>query len=97
MEQNKSHPKRGAIAKCSLGRIGLITSESPVPVTYNDGNKGTSWVGIQLTDGEVEGVGGDTGKIIKQKIGDVWMSREPKVICYIDDIIEFIEENFNNI
>ena len=80
-------PKKGAIAFCSLNRLGLITSETPIEVTYNDGNKGISWVGIQLTDGQVSGVGGDKGKIIKQKVGDPWMTRKPKVIAYLDDVI----------
>lgn len=79
-------PKRGAIALCSLGRLGLITCDEPQEVTYNDGNIGISWVGIQLTDGEVQGVGGDKGKTIKQVIGQTWMSRNPKVIGYIQDI-----------
>ena len=80
-------PRKNAIAICSLNRIGLITSETPIDVTYNDGNKGVSWVGIQLTDGEVMGIGGDKGKIIKQKIGDPWMSKNPKVIGYLDEIL----------
>lgn len=89
-------PRRGAVARCSLGRLGVITSDSMVEVTYGDGKKGFSWVGIQLTDGEVNGVGGHEGRIIKQKVGDVWMSRTPNVICYVDDIVELLEENFNS-
>ena len=85
--------KKGAIAICSLGRVGLITSEKPIKVTYNDGNKGVSWVGIQLTDGEVRGVGGDKGKVIKQKVGDPWMSRNPKVIGHINQAITQAEKN----
>jgi hypothetical protein len=81
-------PRKGAIAYCSLNRLGLITSETPVDVVYNDGNKGVSWVGIQLTDGEVEGIGGDKGKIIKQKVGDPWMSRNPRVVTYIENITD---------
>jgi len=84
---------KGAIAFCSLGRLGLITSETPVPVTYNDGNKGISWVGIQLTDGEVTGVGGDKGKVIKQKVGDPWMSKNPTVVGRISD---YFKEDFLN-
>lgn len=90
-------PRRGAIAYNSKNRLGLITSESMQHVKYGDNTEDFSWVGIQLTDGEVTGVGEDKGKIIKQKIGDCWMSREPKVLCYVDDVLEFIEENFNNI
>lgn len=92
--ENKQ-PKRGAIAYNSKNRLGLITSETPIPVKYVEGEEGISWVGIQLTDGEVTGVGADKDKIIKQKVGDVWMGRDPKVVCYVDDIVELIEENFN--
>lgn len=86
-------PRKGAVALCSLNRVGLITSDSPVEVTYNDGNKGISWIGIQLTDGEVMGVGGDKGKIIEQKIGDPWMSKNPNVIGYIEDILSSLEDD----
>lgn len=76
-------PEEGSIAFCSIGRLGLITSKTPIPVTYNDGNTGISWVGIQLTDGAVMGVGGDKGKVIKQNVGDVWMSKNPTVVGHV--------------
>lgn len=79
-------PRRGAIAYCSLGRLGLILSDAPMSITYHDGNVGQAWTGIQLTEGDVQGVGGDAGKTFHQKIGDQWSSRNPKVVGYIEDI-----------
>lgn len=63
-------PRKGAIAICSLGSIGLITSDEPQEVTYADGNKAVAWTGIHLTD-----------KIAP--IGSPWSSREPRVWFYI--------------
>ena len=33
-------PKKGDIAICGIGCIGLITEDAPREVTYSDGNKG---------------------------------------------------------
>lgn len=81
----KLAPRRGAIAYCSLGRLGLILCDEPQEITYHDGNKGVAWVGIQLTEGDVNGVGGDVGKVFHQKIGDPWSTRHPNVVGYIED------------
>ncbi|MFA5723970.1 MAG: hypothetical protein WC979_06950 [Candidatus Pacearchaeota archaeon] len=77
-------PRKGSIAYCSLGRLGLITSDGPQEITYNDGNKGKAWLGIQLTEGTVKGVGGDAGKEFIQIIGSGWSSRNPLVVGHID-------------
>jgi len=87
-------PRKYAIALCSLNRIGLITSDGPINVKYHDGNEGISWVGIQLTDGQVEGVGGDKGKIIQQKMGDPWMSKHPTVLAYLDEYLEKLVSDY---
>lgn len=60
--------QRGTVARCSLGRLGVITVDSPVEVTYSDGSTGTSWVGIYIEDA------GDS------KIGDPWASRTPRPV-----------------
>lgn len=73
---------------CSLGRLGLITCDEPQEITYHDGNKGVAWTGIQLTEGEVNGRGGDEGKVFHQKIGDPWSSRTPVVVGYIDQLVD---------
>lgn len=59
-------PRKGAIAVCSRGILGLITSEQPEEVEYPDGNKGVAWTGIQLDHNP----------------GAPWSSREPKVLYY---------------
>lgn len=65
---------KGAIAKCSQGFWGLITSGGPEPVTYSDGTPGVTWVGIHL------GTEDDLGEVIAA-IGDPWSSRNP-IIMY---------------
>lgn len=44
-------PRKHALALCSKGRLGVITSEGPEPVEYPDGTKGTAWTGYHLPDG----------------------------------------------
>jgi hypothetical protein len=85
MKEIKMEPRKGAIAYCRLKRLGLITSDTMVPVVYGDGTEGISWVGIQLTDGQVKGIGGNKGKVFDQKVGDEWMSKVPHVVGYIED------------
>ena len=63
-------PKRGALAFCSLGSMGIITSNKPEEVVYLDGTKGIAWVGMHLTD-----------KIAP--IGSSWSARNPVVIAYL--------------
>lgn len=61
----QSNPIKGDIAICSAGRVGLITSEEPVEITYPDGNTGVAWTGIHLAP----------------YYGAMWSSREPEVIA----------------
>ena len=63
---------KGTLAICSLGTLGLITSDEPQTVTYIDGNKGVAWTGIHLTD-----------KIAP--IGSQWSSRNPRAVGHIND------------
>lgn len=91
-DKNGKEIRKGAIALCSLNKIGLITSEIPLEVTYNDGNKGIAWVGIQLTDGIVEGIKGDKGKKFEHTIGSSWMSKNPIVLGYIENVIENLKK-----
>jgi lipoprotein-anchoring transpeptidase ErfK/SrfK len=71
-------PKIGALAICSRGMLGLIT-DGPKEVNYGDGNKGFAWTGIQLQEHVYEN--------LTVKVGDPWSSRTPKVICYVEDLI----------
>lgn len=66
-------PRKGSLAICSSGTLGVITEDKPKEVTYSDNNKGFAYVGIHLTDEICE-------------IGDIWSSRNPKVIGHVDDI-----------
>jgi len=46
-----AEPKKGAIAKCNWGTIGVIASDGLVEVTYPDGKKGMAWTGFLLDQG----------------------------------------------
>lgn len=74
-------PKRGAIAVCSRGYIGIITADEPTEITYPDGNKGSAWLGIQLTDKPPI----DADWKGQKGIGTPWSSRTPRVIGYVSD------------
>ena len=64
--------KQYAIAKCSLGVLGIITSSKMEEVTYSDGNKGVAWTGFVVEPTQIEGIKGDAGKIIDVKVGNLW-------------------------
>jgi hypothetical protein len=57
----------------------LITENNPRELSYPDGNKGFGYVGIHLTE-----------KIAA--IGSPWSSRNPKVICHVDDLVNHLRE-----
>lgn len=80
-------PRRGAIALCSLGRLGLITCDEPQEIHYQDGNVGMAWTGIQLTEGDITGVGKDKTAVVHQVVGDAWSSRTPVVVGYMDELL----------
>ena len=73
-DDEKVLPRRGSIAKCGKGTIGMITCDAPQEVTYADGNKGMAWVGVHLT----EKIG---------PIGSPWSSRNPEVIGHIEEFV----------
>ena len=75
-------PCKGAIAFCSVGRLGLITSEKPEPFTFSNGDTVVTWQGIQLT----EGLGGKN-KDYPQKVGDFWCSQNPKVVGHLNTFL----------
>jgi hypothetical protein len=68
----KEKIKKGTIAICGIGCLGLITEDEPREIFYPDGNKSTAWVGIHLTDKACE-------------IGEPWSSRNPIVVGHTDD------------
>lgn len=58
-------PARGKVAKCSMGRLGLICSDEPQEITYPDGETGKAWTGVHLEPGWE---------------GKPWSSRKPLVL-----------------
>lgn len=73
-----------ALAYCTSGLLGLITSDAPNSVTYNDGAKGTAWTGLQVTGGWIAGRGGDTGTKKFCTPGMPWSSRTPRIIARLN-------------
>ncbi len=59
-------PCAGALAVCSIGRVGVIQSMQPIEVNYDDGNKGQAWTGTCIWP--------------KEYAGSPWSSRSPTVI-----------------
>lgn len=80
-----------AVAKCSLGVKGIITSTKMEEVTYSDGNKGIAWTGFVVEPITIEGIKGDAGKIIDVRVGNLWCSKRPEVIKLLNK--EDCEEN----
>ena len=61
-----SDPRRGDLAICALGHVGVIACAKPQPVTYPDGNEGMAWVGWHIHS---------------SLQGTQWSSRNPIVIA----------------
>jgi hypothetical protein len=89
--------KRGDIATCGLGRLGLITNEMPQWVTYKvcrrclggydplPQQNCTCEKGYTFVGVYLEpGVGND-GR--EYRIGDPWASRNPRVVGHIDSLL----------
>lgn len=69
-------PRRGAMAYCSAGCLGIITSSEPQTVAYEAGNTALAWTGFHLRD--------DPG--MGYRIGSMWSSRNPRVVMYVEDV-----------
>lgn len=63
---------QGALAVCSQGILGLITSDGLQDVTYPDGTKGLAYTGIKLSG---------------LNVGEPWCSREPTVVAWVDELL----------
>lgn len=89
-------PRKYSVALCSLGVVGLITSDSKEKVIYNDGS-GLSWIGVVLEDISIN----DIGKTIHVKKFDKWSSKYPKVLFQMNesDLFSGYQDgiNFNNV
>lgn len=70
-------PKKGVVAICGAGSLGLITSNEKERVIYDDGTGAMAWTGIHLT-----------GKLEHAEPGDDWSSRSPEVIGDAGDLVQ---------
>ncbi len=73
--------KKGDLALCSLGELGLITSDHMVPVNYADGTTGNAWTGIYIS---------------REHLGDEWCSRNPTVVGNLHKVMFYNEEFSKN-
>lgn len=78
-------PKRGSIAVCSSGFVGLITNDNRQEITYKDGSTSFAYVGIQLfNDTNPVEMRDKNGKprvgVVRTKAGKPWSSRSPRII-----------------
>jgi hypothetical protein len=64
--------RKGSLAICSMGTLGLITEEGTKLVFYPDKSDGYAYVGIHLTD-----------KIAP--VGSPWSSRNPRIVGHVED------------
>lgn len=64
--------KKGDLARCSQGYLGLITSDEQKEVFYPDGSKGMAWIGIHVS---------------KDRLGEPWSSRKPIKVHNLGDIL----------
>ena len=83
--------KKGDIAINGLNKVGLITDDEMQDITLRSGKHITTYVGIQLTSGTVEGIKEMEGRIFELEIGDQWLSKDPTVIGHIDEFVERLE------
>lgn len=81
-----SNTNQFPIAFCSIGVLGVITSNEKQKVTYADGNTGEAYTGFVIHDTIIQGIRGDAGKLISVKQGDLWCSKVPEIICHISDL-----------
>jgi hypothetical protein len=84
-----STPKRGSIAVCSSGFVGLIIHDDKREITYDDGNKGFAYVGVQLFKDKgfikyTDKRGKRRDKAVRTQVGGKWSARNPRVIGEID-------------
>jgi len=74
-------PKRGDIAVCSHGHMGLITCDKPSHESGTAGNVGAEvWTGVHLRT--------DRGK----QAGGHWQSRKPAVIASLPWLADVVEK-----
>jgi len=87
-EYEKDHTpfslKKGSIAVCGAGGVGLITCDHPILIKH----KGelfpqSTWIGIHILEQDIM----IQGKETHVTIGDPWSSRKPTVVAHIMDFM----------
>ena len=73
-------PKRGDLALCSKGHLGMITSDYKHNVSYGDGTFGIAYIGVYLEKGCE---------------GQPWSSRNPTIIGHISSVLDTIRDTFH--
>ncbi len=73
-------PKKGDIAICHQGFLGVITKEPPIKVTT--GKVVNDKIVSQQTDDVWEGI-----HLSVDRLGKPWMSKQPKVVGNIFDLL----------
>jgi len=68
----KDSPHKGAVARCSMGTLGLILVDEKQEVQYPDGSTAMAWTGVHLQN--------HPDKFDGIEVGDDWSSRDPEVI-----------------
>jgi hypothetical protein len=101
VKQNNYMPRKGAIAVCSVGMIGFITSDTTVRVEYRDRVVGMAWTGQQIGARKEDGAVTMDPSITA---GGPWSSRNPRVIGYASTleqatemVVEMSQKNINGI
>jgi len=69
---------RGDIGICSLNCLGLILDSTPKTIIYKNGERGTAYTGIHLTN-----------KVVSA--GSSWSSRNPRIVGHVNDVDEFLK------
>lgn len=75
--------KKFAIALCSRNVWGVIMSDSKEAIQFSDGTS-ECWKGFACRSTVVAGWGEGAGKVFQKDVGDLWASRNPHVVAYID-------------
>lgn len=69
--------KKGALALCSRGELGLILVDKPHFVYYGDGNFDEAWTGIHVSP---------------EKFGEPWSSRTPTYVDDFEGVLKCATE-----
>jgi len=90
MAQAKQFPKlpakQFAVALCSKNVWGVIFSDGKQEIEFEDGSVSECYTGFACRGTVIAGWGHKTGETIIKKEGDLWASRDPHVVAYLEGI-----------